>query len=530
MQGSWPQEACCAVGAPRAAWRGRSITSSPWGASTAMSKGSTASLYGSFLHNGRLECRFLGPPRLPSEFKNPPICNYGGSLSELSSAAATLEWEPALDNLLLVVSIALAYIAGIVTPSSPPPQALTEKASSASLEMSQELEAVQELANEASFLEKEDLWNLARFKLSNSVDLGDDMADDTQALNPGQGLQLSLQALARGPRLRLLLVTLEQLNKEVGNWQQNESFLHPDWSAFSTQRLCEVVIAICRLWMCGEHMRNLKDQHLMKGGCVPLELIDTNYLSEWNSRFDSYSQNYGGRKSMKSTLLATGKAEFYADFLYFMCAGHARQNGYGGAETSRSDRNLVLEDLIIFVADKASALYLDLISTGSTVCDSQWFNIMAQSIPSTRSLEKFRNEVALNGWLNDNFQSVTAMFEDRYDLWILCSSCKNLEKQSQSKVQFNNRRQKPEKAGEQSTLVIQQYKLFCRRARELRALTGWRYYFSLYLEFSDVCGPLLRTIVTKLGEGIAFLLVTLIGRSLGLIYRGICQSVQWNSS
>eukprot|EP00250_Pteridium_aquilinum_P033661 c6037_g1_i2 orf=905-1753(+) len=259
-------------------------------------------------------------------------------------------------------------------------------------------------------------------------------------------------------------------------------------------------------------------------------VVDEGFILQWNSLLDSYSQNYDGSKSMMSNLQATGKAEFYADFLFFMCSGGVRENGCCNAEKFRSNKNLVLEDLVIFVADRASALYLDLISTSNSVYDYQWSNIMANFIPSTRSLEKFRNEVALNGWLHENFQSVTAMFEDRIDLWILKSCAKKIEEDRSIKPKMrNNNRTSRVKERESLETVFGYYKLSVRRGRELRALTGWRYYFSLYLEFSDVCGPLLRTVVTKLGEGISFLLVILIGRSLGLIYRGIRQSVRWTS-
>jgi len=58
---------------------------------------------------------------------------------------------------------------------------------------------------------------------------------------------------------------------------------------------------------------------------------------------------------------------------------------------------------------------------------------------------------------------------------------------------------------------------------------GRRYIYSLYLEFSDIVGPLLEALVKKLGEAVSFLLVRLIGRSLGLIFEGIRQSVRWTS-
>jgi hypothetical protein len=58
--------------------------------------------------------------------------------------------------------------------------------------------------------------------------------------------------------------------------------------------------------------------------------------------------------------------------------------------------------------------------------------------------------------------------------------------------------------------------LFCRR-----------YYFSLYLELSDIMMPLVRAVIDKVSNAISFFLVTLIGRSLGLIYTGIRQSLRW---
>lgn len=134
------------------------------------------------------------------------ICSYSNSFTDLGSAAI-LEWKPTFDNILLVVSIALAYIAGIVTPSSPGSLVST---TSAPLNKSQEVPNVQEEVNDAIGVGAENIWSEAHLKLSKGVDRADDMQEDIS----GQGGQLSLQALARGPRLRLLLITLEQLNKE----------------------------------------------------------------------------------------------------------------------------------------------------------------------------------------------------------------------------------------------------------------------------------------------------------------------------
>ena len=54
-----------------------------------------------------------------------------------------------------------------------------------------------------------------------------------------------------------------------------------------------------------------------------------------------------------------------------------------------------------------------------------------------------------------------------------------------------------------------------------------RYYFSLLLELSDISMPLIRAVIDKVSNAISFFLVCLIGRSLGLIYTGIRQSLRW---
>jgi hypothetical protein len=48
---------------------------------------------------------------------------------------------------------------------------------------------------------------------------------------------------------------------------------------------------------------------------------------------------------------------------------------------------------------------------------------------------------------------------------------------------------------------------------------------SLLLEAVDIVGPLLQRAGRRLGDALSFLLVRLIGRSLGLVARGVRQSV-----
>lgn len=61
--------------------------------------------------------------------------------------------------------------------------------------------------------------------------------------------------------------------------------------------------------------------------------------------------------------------------------------------------------------------------------------------------------------------------------------------------------------------------------QEVERLKGLRYAHSLGLEAMDVAAPLLQRLLGRLGDAVSWLLVRLIGRSLGLIYRGVRESL-----
>ena len=61
--------------------------------------------------------------------------------------------------------------------------------------------------------------------------------------------------------------------------------------------------------------------------------------------------------------------------------------------------------------------------------------------------------------------------------------------------------------------------------QELGSLTGLRYYYSTALEACDFLAPLLERLFSRIGDAVSWLLVRLIGRSLGLIYRGVKESL-----
>ena len=63
------------------------------------------------------------------------------------------------------------------------------------------------------------------------------------------------------------------------------------------------------------------------------------------------------------------------------------------------------------------------------------------------------------------------------------------------------------------------------RLQELAGLRGVPFCVSLALEVVDFAAPLLQRLIGRAGDALSWLLVRLIGRSLGLVYRGVRESL-----
>lgn len=67
--------------------------------------------------------------------------------------------------------------------------------------------------------------------------------------------------------------------------------------------------------------------------------------------------------------------------------------------------------------------------------------------------------------------------------------------------------------------------LFIRRTHELNALEGWQARLSTAMELGDVVAPIAVRLLQRLSRLLSWLLVSLVGGGLGLIYKGIRQSM-----
>ncbi|KAG0598296.1 hypothetical protein M758_12G062200 [Ceratodon purpureus] len=459
---------------------------------------------------------------------------FGSSVADVGSAALAMEWRPAVEQLMLVTSVALAYVAGIVTPKKPAPikrsvdvplpqtgSFLDEGEASA-----QQFEREPESIDLGTEVHEGDPWGTAQAKLGAALSrlsrMKNDVAfnefKDRAVRNP----VLSLQALGAGSRLRLLARALEHLHTQVDLINESSKTLpSAEWSKLTLDVLCGSVEPICRAWLAqepclvdAEQQRSVQTVKQCvftteKSSKSPVELTDANSLGQ-------------GRSLVLDYLQRTGKTELYTDLLFYLRFQTMRPGACCDYTVMSRHVGNALEDLVVALADGAAAIYLgrDPQIGGR---DDDWPILVRPSIKSTRSLERFRNEIALQSWFQRNYMSVVAMFEDRFELWTI-ERLPNSEGATQMGSQ-----QLTKDDDLIDELKLKRIELPARRGKELRALTGWRYFYSLYLEFSDIVGPLLRVLVKKLGEAVSFLLVRLIGRSLGLIFEGIRQSVRWSS-
>jgi len=149
----------------------------------------------------------------------------------------------------------------------------------------------------------------------------------------------------------------------------------------------------------------------------------------------------------------------------------------------------------------SSSSYGALVNTASS--ESRLPECRIPELSVTRGNERFRNEAALRRWLRYTFVSVQEIYEDKYYLWGLLPDGVSLSNGALGRTTIiDNRRQ------------------------QLDSLGGNRLLVSLLVEFSDVAYPLLRAFVQRASQVLSFVLVTIIGQSIGLIARGVRLSLR----
>ncbi|WCJ38102.1 hypothetical protein M5689_019178 [Euphorbia peplus] len=449
-----------------------------------------------------------------SNFKASPIdrkthlrCSSLGSLVDPDGVTAS-DFVSISNQLLLMTSIALTYMAGVVP---------LKRSNLASLG-----NVLDDNVDSGSAKKTEEHtnidcpWDVVKKKLWDSLDAVERKSNTgNKNLEIDQQLAkrpLSLYAVSKGPKLRLLWASVKQLEDEVNNIVADYEVSDlDDWSSIFPEIIQKCSNCISEGWLLEELRLENKKQ-------------DKAFVS-------LITEKLKGNETVIRNIRKAGKGDLYAELLYFVRFGSPRKNCCydHGLFTLHGDS--ILEDLVITLADGIASVYLELISVDGKLSDELNDLGMDMCNLSTRALQRLRNEVSLNQWIYQNLEAVISMYEDRFDLCTLES--KVMEEPSQIQAENSSWWKKLtwRKSGTTTSsmhyTVISQFSMPVKRTKELRALTGWRYYFSLYLELSDITVPLIKALIEKVSNAISFFLVSLIGRSLGLIYTGIRQSLRW---
>ncbi len=114
---------------------------------------------------------------------------------------------------------------------------------------------------------------------------------------------------------------------------------------------------------------------------------------------------------------------------------------------------------------------------------------------STREIERFRNALSWKYRVQQWVMEPTDIFESQYRLLVF------------------------------SEVGLQYRTLYAARDPELKTLSGVPLIVTLALETRDAIAPPLQAAATFLGRGVVFVLTQIIGRSIGLVGRGVLQGV-----
>ncbi|CAL9124138.1 unnamed protein product [Musa textilis] len=417
-------------------------------------------------------------------------------------------WIPIANQVLLTVSVIFAYLAGVVP---------RDRAFSSVRDGTTGLhrDAATSSYGRSTESTSNDYWHETCKKLMDALSTIKDDSNFSSNIaenNADSKKQpFNLFAIDEGPRLRLIWVTLQRLQTEVNDISENSEFVtHDIWLKISLEVIKGAMLPICKEW---------------------LELELNLEIGEYNTMLTSKMlKKLKGDDRILQNINRVGKSELYSDLLFFLRFGSLSVGCCYGTKLLTQYGVDILEDLVVMLADTIASIYLELISIDSDISTEMSGLGLTLCSMSTRTLQKLRNEVVLKHWLQENFESVISMYEDRFELHVLHRELLDNPVENQNvnlhwwkKLPFR----KSATASPMPYVCISRFSLPVKRTKELRALTGWRYYFSLYLEFSDISMPLVRSAFTKVRNAVSFLLVCMIGRSVGLIFSGIRQSLGW---
>jgi hypothetical protein len=152
---------------------------------------------------------------------------------------------------------------------------------------------------------------------------------------------------------------------------------------------------------------------------------------------------------------------------------------------------ILLQNLIIQVANAVIQPLLNEFADVEIIKQT----LYNQQLISSREIARLRNNLSWRYRLSQWLEEPQAIFESRYNLFVL------------------------------SDTGIKQTSIYAPRRQELEQLRGIQLAVTLAYESRDALSPRLRSTVAWLGKGVVYVLTQVIGRSIGLVVRGVIQGI-----
>lgn len=152
---------------------------------------------------------------------------------------------------------------------------------------------------------------------------------------------------------------------------------------------------------------------------------------------------------------------------------------------------ILLQNLIIQVANAVIQPLLNEFADVETIKQ----NFYARHLISSREIARFRNNLSWRYRLLQWLEEPKAIFESRYNLFVLSDT------------------------GIKTTFI------YAPRRQELEQLRGIQLVVTLAFEARDAIAPRLRSTVAWAGKGVVYILTQVLGRSIGLVVRGVMQGI-----
>jgi DNA-binding NarL/FixJ family response regulator len=152
---------------------------------------------------------------------------------------------------------------------------------------------------------------------------------------------------------------------------------------------------------------------------------------------------------------------------------------------------ILLQNLIIQVSNAVIQPLLNEFADVETIKQ----NFYTRQLISSREIARFRNNLSWRYRLLQWLEEPKAIFESRYNLFVLSDT------------------------GIKSTFI------YAPRRQELEQLRGIQLVVTLAFETRDAIAPRLRSTVAWAGKGVVYILTQVLGRSIGLVVRGVMQGI-----